>query len=148
MMQQKPVLIGPWLGTYFYDDPEMRRQAPAGVGFELHLMQTCWQRFWGRFTGHVTDDAPLGVPGMGRIRGRCSGRRVRFTKLLPEFYVTDSNGGMPLRDFLASHGYTLQRHLKHPPIDYEGTVAEDGTITGTWLIEALAQKRKTLEVAS
>ena len=136
-MQQKPLLVGPWRGTYSYDDPEMRRHAPAGVGFELHLTQTLWQRFWGRFTGHVTDDAPLGVPGKGSIRGRCSGRRVRFTKLLPECYAANFDGQMSLRELLATHGYTLQRHVEHPPVYYDGTVAEDGSIAGTWLIEAL-----------
>jgi len=135
-MQQKPLLVGPWRGTYSYDDPELRQQAPVGVGFELHLTQTRWQRFWGRFTGHVMDDLRLGVPGAGSIRGRCSGRRVNFTKLLPECYVTDVDGLISLREFLAARGYTLQRHVEHPPIYYDGTVAEDGTIAGSWRIKA------------
>ncbi|MCF7789251.1 MAG: hypothetical protein K9N47_24225 [Prosthecobacter sp.] len=136
-MQQKPLLVGPWRGTYAYDDPEMRQHAPAGVGFELNLTQTRWQRFWGRFTGHVTDDAPLGVPGAGRIRGRCAGRTVSFTKSLPEWYAADLNGLISLREFLAAHGYPSQRHLEHPPIHYDGTMAEDGSIAGTWLIMAV-----------
>jgi|GEM_PF-2052061 len=137
-MQQKPLLVGPWRGTYSYDDPELRRHASAGVGFELHLTQTRWQRFWGRFTGQVTDDAPMGVPGVGRIRGRSSGRRVSFTKLLPECYAVNFYGQMtPLRELLATHGYTLRRQVEQPPIYYEGTLAEDGSIAGTWLIEAL-----------
>ncbi len=137
MMQPKPLLVGTWRGTYSYDDPEMRRHAPAGVGFELRLTQTRWQRFWGRFTGQVNDDAPLGVPGDGEIHGRCASSRVRFTKLLPELHLTWSKGSSSLHDFLAGHDYPLQRRIAHPPVYYDGTVTEDRSIAGTWLIKAL-----------
>ncbi len=136
MIQQKPLLVGTWRGTYSYNDPEMSLHTPAAVGFELRLTQTRWQRFWRRFTGHVTDDAPFGVPDEGDIRGRCAGNRVSFTKLLPELYVTCSEGLMSLQDFLAAHNYSLQRRFAHPPIYYDGAVTEDGSIAGTWLIKA------------
>lgn len=135
-MHLKPLIAGTWRGTYSYDDPEMKENAPTAVGFELHLTQTRWQRFWGRFTGKVTDDAPFGVPGEGDIEGSCAGSCVKFTKLLPELYVTVPQGRMSLAEFLATHDYQLQRHFAHPPIYYDGALAGDGSIAGTWLIEA------------
>ena len=103
----------------------------------MRLTQTRWQRFWRRFTGHVTDDAPFGVPGEGDIEGSCTRRRVRFTKRLPELHLAGPQGLMSLADFLATHDYKLQRHFAHPPIYYDGEIAEDGSVTGTWLMEAL-----------
>lgn len=136
-MPPKPLLTGTWRGTYSYDDPEMSRHAPAAVGFELHPRQTRWQRFWGSFTGQVTDDAPWGVPGEGAVRGSCAGGRVRFTKLLPELYLTGSEGLISLREFLVAHDCQLRRHMVHPPIYYDGAVTEDGSIAGTWLMAAM-----------
>lgn len=136
-MQLNALIVGSWRGTYSYDAPEMQGAGQAGVGFDLLLTQTRWQRFWGRFAGSVADDPPFGVPHPGRIVGRVSRGRLRFAKLLPELHVAGPEGSMSLRDYLATHDVRLRRRIPHPPIRYEGSLAEDGSVSGTWSIGAL-----------
>ena len=64
----------------------------------------------GTFTGTILDDGRLGEAD---VTGQQSGRGIRFTK------VYGQRG--------------------HPPVSYEGTLADDGrTMTGTWKIAGAA----------
>src|SRR5689334_10024354 len=107
--QDLPSIAGGWLGTYYY---RVAHAWQPPCRFEATLSPL---RSDGRFTGTILDDGPLGIAD---VTGTQTGRRVDFTKV----YAGPGGGARRLA-----------------PIDYEGTLSEDGrSVSGTWRIEAPA----------
>jgi hypothetical protein len=105
--QDAPSITGGWLGTYYYVGAHAWQPA---CRFEATFAPL---RSDGRFSGTILDDGPLGI---ANASGTQTGRHVGFTKV----YVAPGGGARGLA-----------------PIDYEGTLSEDGrSVSGTWRIES------------
>jgi len=129
-MEKRRKVTGTWRGSYGYSKPEILLTS-ARVPFTLVLKQG-W--FW-RFSGTVTEDEPLGMPGTGRVEGYYSFPRVEFTKWMPVGYTKTKDGNwISLRDYLRSQQIACDRDLPHAPIYYEGAFYDTGRIKGTWII--------------
>lgn len=127
---------GIWRGSYFYDLEVSGRPDGFGTGFELRLRQAWWQRFFGGFTGSVTDDPEHGMPGVGHIHGTLRGAVIRFTKQMPNLYALVKGRPVSLRDHLRTHGYDHGRDIPHRPILYCGHFTDDDNAAGAWRIPA------------
>jgi len=77
------------------------------------------------------------MPEEGRVVGTLRRGLMRFRKFMPVARVRAGGATCELRSHAAEAGYQLARTSPHPPIVYEGVVAEDGTsAVGTWSVQA------------
>jgi hypothetical protein len=131
-MESPIVMTGTWRGEYEFDRCNL---ISGPVPFSMVLKQ----RWFGLFIGTVTDDSNLGMPGIGKIRGRFTFPSVRFTKQMPICYVMSKDKRrVTLRDSLAEQGYAHEPDHPHPVIWYTGTVSEACIATGVWEIKPTA----------
>ena len=125
-------VTGVWRGVYGYGK-RMNLPGLMPVPFTLKLKQG----WFGKFTGSVTEDAPLGMPGTGNINGFFGSARLEFTKQMPVGYTRDANGQrMKIREYLIAEGHPCERDLPSPPVFYQGTFLDINRVQGTWLIKA------------
>lgn len=125
-------VTGTWRGLYAYE-PSDKLPMRDPVPFTLILKQ----RWFGRFSGTVTDDAILGMPGTGVIDGYISYPRVEFYKRMPVCYVARADGRkVSLRDYLIEQGYTCDHDIPHQPIFYRGEFSDPRHAQGAWIIAA------------
>jgi hypothetical protein len=122
-------VTGTWMGTYSYDPSEPVAKLGA-VTFTLTLKQQGW---FGRFVGTVSEDAALGIPGVGGIEGYFSYPRIEFTKRMPRCFVTTEDGRLiPLRDYVAEEGYAWEHDMPHPAVFHQGQFSGPDCAAGTW----------------
>jgi hypothetical protein len=121
-----------WRGHYAYDPIEGRPHPLTAVAFTLTLEQS----WFGRFRGQVEDDSKAGAPEPGMVQGRVFGRRVKFLKWMPVYYVQGEAGLIRLREFMQRQWkMVLDEDLLPPPIYYRGTYdAVVEQVSGTWEI--------------
>jgi hypothetical protein len=125
-------VTGVWRGVYGYGK-RMNRSGLEPVPFTLKLKQG----WFSQFTGSVTEDAPLGMPGTGSITGFFGSSRIEFTKQMPVSYLHDESGRrLTVREYLITKGHPCERDLPSPPIFYQGTLLDTNRVQGTWLINA------------
>jgi hypothetical protein len=121
---------GVWRGVYGYS-PRNHQDWMKPVGFTLKLKQG----WLDHFTGSVTDDAPAGTPGIGKVDGYYRSSRIEFTKQMPVGYVIGSDGKQQtLRERLIAEGVPCKSDLPSSPILYLGTMLDENRVQGTWLI--------------
>jgi hypothetical protein len=124
-------ITGTWQGVYSFDDTQIL--GLQSVPFTL----TIKQRWFGRFRGTVTDDAPPGMPGAGAIEGYFSFPRIEFMKAMPVCYIaTPDRRVITLREYLIENGETCEHDVPHRPILYEGSFLSPTRAEGTWIIKA------------
>jgi hypothetical protein len=122
-------ITGTWRGSYAYDPSNKLNPVP----FTLILKQG----WFGRFSGSVTDNAGLGMPGTGIIKGHFSYPRIDFYKTMPVSFVRTVDGRkISLRDSLIEKGYVCDHDIPHMPIFYSGEFCEQYQARGTWIIQA------------
>ena len=123
-------VTGEWIGAYSYDPPIVR----PSVSFRLRLTQS----WLGRFSGVVLDGEG-GMPEEGRVGGWLRGNRLSFKKQMPVFRVFDGGQTLPLSEYAAAKGWTVEPDTPHPPIRYEGVLSDDlQVVEGRWRTEACA----------
>ena len=118
---------GRWTGEYAFD------QVDAGppVMFESGL-RSSW---FGRFSG-VVQDGPSGMPQPGRVSGWARGRRVTFKKHMPVLMFRFEGRPVTLAEYLAATGNArVISNVRHPTIQYEGRLTDDGALHGVWRSE-------------
>ena len=121
-------VTGEWAGVYSYDPPVVR----PPVSFRMHLRQS----WLGRFSGSVVDGEG-GMPGEGSVTGRLRRNELSFKKQMPVFFVFDGGQTVPLSEYAAGKGWTVDPDTPHLPIKYEGTIsADERAIEGRWVAEA------------
>jgi hypothetical protein len=125
-------VTGTWRGTYGYEPSEhVPMQEP--VPFTLVLKQG----WFGHFTGSVTDDEALGMPGNGVIDGYFSYPKIEFRKFMPVGWMFMPDGRRAtLRQFLTEQGHVCDHEIPHRPIFYQGEFLQPNRAEGTWIIEA------------
>jgi hypothetical protein len=125
-------VTGTWQGVYSFD-PSAEIPRLESVPFTLILEQ----RWFGRFTGTVTDDAPPGMPGTGTVLGYFSFPRIEFTKHMPVCCLATADRRIiTLREYLVENGHICEGDLPHRPVLYEGQFLSPTEAQGTWIIEA------------
>jgi len=126
-------ITGTWRGEYSYSfDPSAQIPRLEVVPFTLSLQQG----WFGRFTGMVTDDAPPGMPGVGRVQGYFSFPKIEFTKQMPVCYVvTPDRRLITLREHLVENGHICKGDVPHRPILYEGQFLSPTEAQGTWTLK-------------
>jgi hypothetical protein len=121
---------GVWRGVYGFG-PRNHEDWMKPVGFTLKLKQGWLERF----TGSVTEDAPEGTPGVGKVDGYFKISRIEFTKQMPVGYVIGSDGKrQTLREYLIAEGFPCKFDLPSVPILYLGTMLDANRVQGTWII--------------
>lgn len=126
---QRRKVSGVWRGAYGHESKEAIDNKI--VPFTLTLIQG----WLGHFTGTVTEDAPAGMPGVGRIDGFLEWPRIEFTKQMPIGYIARPDGSrMTFREYFIEHGHACEEELPSPPIFYEGTFLDGNRVQGLWLI--------------
>ena len=128
--QERKSVAGIWRGVYGYADS--RKSTGKMVPFTLKLKQ----KWFGNFTGTVTEDAPSGIPGIGTIEGGMSWPNFEFTKQMPVGYVSTPNGGrQTVRESLIANGYECPKEPPAPPILYFGKFLDLNRVQGSWVIK-------------
>jgi hypothetical protein len=121
-------VTGIWLGSYSYP----QNPGSPGVPFTLKLQQDSI----GHFTGTVTEDATLGMPGTGIIEGKFAFPRIDFVKRMPVCYMTAGDGRrVTLREWLAAQDLVCEGDPPHPPVTYQGRFNDINEARGMWVIE-------------
>jgi len=109
-------LTGVWRGTYGNESKGALGEKVVPFTFTLK------QGWLGHFAGTVTEDAPVGMPGVGRIDGFFEWPTIEFTKQMPVGYIAKPDGGrMTLREYFIEQGHACENELPSPPIFYRGT---------------------------
>lgn len=122
---------GVWRGVYGYTSKGAR--ADTIVPFALTLKQG-W--LGSHFSGTVTEDAPVGTPGVGRVDGFFEWPAIEFAKQMPVGYMFRPDGSrITLREYFIEHGHDCQDELPSPPITYKGTFLDVNRVQGYWLIK-------------
>jgi hypothetical protein len=120
-------VTGTWRGSY--TGPKGDDSAP--VPFTLELKQG----WFGHFTGQVSEDPTLGMPGRGTIDGYFGFPNIHFVKRMPVCYVRSQAGGwITLRQHLRMEGFACEHDREHPPVIYQGAFFEPNRARGTWII--------------
>jgi hypothetical protein len=121
-------ITGNWIGSYSYPwNPGLEP-----VPFTLKLQQDKH----GHFSGTVTEDADVGMPGTGTIDGRFTFPRIDFVKRMPVCYMAAGTGRrVKLREWLATLDLVCEGDPPHPPVAYEGRFYEINEARGTWTIK-------------
>jgi hypothetical protein len=123
---------GLWRGAYGYDNKGPL--ATKVVAFTLILKQG----WLGHFRGTVTEDAPMGMPGVGKVDGFFEWPTIEFTKQMPVGYMARPDGGrVTLREYFKEHGHACENELPSPPISYEGTFLDANRVQGFWVIKPI-----------
>jgi hypothetical protein len=131
-MASHTVVTGTWRGEYRFDRSE-RILPGTAVAFIMNVNQG----WFGWYRGTVNDDADLGMPGTGIIRGRIKYPHIWFKKLMPICYVfTKDKRRVKLSEFLSEQGCVNEPDYAHPSIKYSGTFSEPTTAEGIWEISA------------
>ena len=121
---------GVWRGVFGYS-PRNHKEWMKPVGFTLKLKQG----WLDHFTGSVTEDAPEGTPGVGKVDGYYKSSQIEFTKQTPVGYVIGSDGKLQtVRENLIAKGSPCKFDLPSPPILYLGTMLDANRVQGTWII--------------
>ena len=121
-------ITGTWHGSYSYPQNPDADDVP----FTLNLQQGAG----GHFTGTVTEDPALGMPGTGTIEGQLAFPRIQFVKRMPVCYLTAPDGSrITLREWLAAQNLVCESDLPHPPVCYRGEFYGDAEARGVWIIE-------------
>jgi len=121
---------GIWIGSYtnYPWNPNL-----YAVPFTLKLQQDKL----GHFSGTVTEDAAVGMPGTGTIDGILTFPRIYFVKTMPVCYLKARDGRrVTLREWLAAQNLVCEGNPPHPPVVYEGRFCEINQARGTWTIHA------------
>lgn len=120
-------ISGMWQGSYNYFG-----NSEADVPFTLQLEPDAL----GHFTGTVTEDVNLGMPGTGSVEGTVAFPRIEFVKRMPVCYVVGSDGQLlKLREWAASQDLVCEGDLPHPPVVYQGEFIGNDEARGKWVIE-------------
>jgi len=127
---ERKSVAGVWRGIYGYT---RKSQAHLkAVPFTLKLKQ----KWFGNFTGTVTEDAPSGIPGTGTIEGGMSWPNFEFTKQMPVGYVAKPDGSMiTQREYLIANGWECPKEPPSPPILYYGKFLDLNRVQGHWIIK-------------
>jgi hypothetical protein len=116
---------GKWIGYYKYDNRKMQ----SIVGYERTNFEIEIQSVDGnKFEGIVQDDEKTGgMKGIGVIKGKLIGDRIKFVKQMPIWF-----GIFPDR---------TQKYIpnkKHPKIYYTGIISDDKKlVAGEWKFKNL-----------
>jgi len=114
-------LLGMWVGTYAYSDPQLYPPSfsKAPVEFEIVIERVQGDRFFGR----VKDTSVTGgTPGTGTITGRVVDDAVEFVKQMPISQHYGINGKS-----------TTNANKPHRPLHYAGLFSRSKKqLTGTW----------------
>jgi hypothetical protein len=125
-------VTGVWRGAYGYQNE--RTFGGKIVPFTLTLKQG----WLGHFTGTVTEDAALGMPGMGKVDGFFEWPTIEFTKQMPIGYIAGPDGSrMTFREYFIEHGHACEEALPSPPVVYEGTFLDANRVQGLWIIKPI-----------
>ena len=121
---------GVWRGAYGYEYKRMPVEKAVPFTFVLK------QGWLGHFTGTVTEDAPAGMPGTGRIDGYFAWPTIEFTKQMPVGYFTKQDGSrITLREYFLDVVDASEEELPSPPVSYEGTFLDGNRVQGIWILE-------------
>ena len=123
---------GVWRGVYGYSENlKMPGREPAAFTLKLK------QGWTDHFTGTITEDPPVGLPGMGNVDGYFTTERIEFTKQMPVGYVPGTNcDRMTLREYIISKGHPCEHEPPSPPIFYQGAMLDGNRVQGTWIINS------------
>ena len=92
--------------------------------------------FRSHFTGKVTEDAPVGTPGIGIIDGYFGYPTIEFTKQMPVGYMAGPDGSkITIREYFIEHGHACENELPGPAISYAGTFLDANRVQGNWVIK-------------
>jgi hypothetical protein len=128
-LTERGKVSGTWRGAYGYENKG------AFEGKIVPFILTLKQGWLGHFSGTVTEDAPVGMPGVGRVDGFFKWPTIEFTKQMPVGYVTRPNGSrITLREYFIEHGHACDCELASPPISYSGTFLDANRVQGVWII--------------
>ncbi len=127
---ERTKVTGVWRGAYGYETKGV-------LGAEVvSFMLTLKQGWLGHFSGTVADDAPLGMPGVGRIDGFFGWPTIQFTKQMPVGYMVRPDGRrITLREYFIEYGHACEYEVPSPPISYEGTFLDANRVQGIWAIK-------------
>ena len=129
-IESRKKLNGIWRGAYGYPDKKM--PGKKNVSFTLTLKQG----WLGHFTGTVTEDAPIGMPGVGRIDGFFEWPTIEFTKQMPVgYFVRPDGSSITLREYFIENGHACPNELSSPPVSCQGTFLDANRVQGVWVIE-------------
>lgn len=129
---ERTKVTGVWRGAYGYDGNGVLGAEVVPFTFTLK------QGWLGHFGGVVTEDAPMGMPGVGRIDGYFGWPTIEFTKQMPVGYTARPDcSRMTLREYFTEHGHACEHELPSPPISYEGTFLDANRVQGLWVIKPI-----------
>jgi len=132
-LARRKKVTGVWRGVYGYG-PREKRPGCTPVAFTLKLKQG-WTS---HFTGSVTDDAPLGAPGIGTIDGYFSHPSFEFTKQMPVGRIIKEDGTrISLREHFIELGKPCPYELPAAPILYQGACLDANRVQGTWAMQPM-----------
>lgn len=121
---------GLWRGAYGFESKGVPGEKV--VPFTLTLKQG----WLGHFAGTVTEDAPGGMPGIGKVDGFFEWPTIEFIKQMPVGYITRPDGSkMTFREYFMEHGHACENELPSPPISCRGTLLDGNRVQGFWLIK-------------
>lgn len=122
---------GVWRGVYGYgDNGKPAKLSPARFTLKLE------QGWLEHFTGTVTEDAPVGMPGTGVVDGYFQFPTIEFTKQMPVGYIIGPDGSrLTMREYIIAQGHECEHELPSSPILYQGTFLETNRVQGTWEIK-------------
>jgi hypothetical protein len=131
-LASREIMSGVWRGVYGYGKAD-EAAGMVPVAFTLRLKQG----WLGHFTGTVTEDAPLGMPGTGIIDGYFGSPKIEFSKQMPVGYVNWRGGPrMTLREYIRAKGHPCEHEPPSSRILYQGTLLDANRMQGTWTIRA------------
>jgi hypothetical protein len=131
-VEARKKLTGIWRGAYGYDNTEASNEKVVSFTF---ILKHGWL---GHFTGNVTEDAPLGTPGVGKVDGFFEWPTIEFIKQMPVGYIAKPDGNRAtLREYFMEHGHACENELPSPPISYEGTFLDANRVQGFWVIKPI-----------
>ena len=117
------ISIGYWTGQYKYDRAELQRTTSCNsTNFEIEITAINNNNFIGK----VQDDLSTGgTEGIGEIRGKVSGEKIKFVKQMPILTVINPKNGTR-KTF----------NKKHRKIYYQGVLLSDEkSISGQWRLK-------------
>ncbi|HKW29918.1 MAG TPA: hypothetical protein VJT54_11315 [Verrucomicrobiae bacterium] len=121
---------GLWRGAYGYENKGALGEKV--IPFTLTLKQG----WLGHFAGTVTEDTPMGMPGIGKVDGFFEWPTIEFTKQMPIGYIARPDGGMrTFREYFIEHGHVCENELPSPPVSCEGTFLDGNRVQGFWFIK-------------
>jgi hypothetical protein len=90
----------------------------------------------GHFSGTVTEDVNLGMPGTGNIEGTIDFPHIEFVKRVPVCYMAGPDGQfMKFREWLAAQDLVCEGDPPHPPVVYKGELSANHEARRIWVVE-------------